>query len=499
MAQGLRLRTASCEFVASWFPLVVTRPLGSVRGEPFIKRLSDLRSAIFTFESNLSPRCQGLSIILTLRCTASLLTPIGGRDQHPAMPAQPAEDRSIQGATRLRVLDEAAKALNRRGVSQTSLAMIARSVGVSRAALYYYFEDQEDLVFQCYRRSCELMACRLNEASQGRTDAMTIIDGFVDAMLAESGSEFAALSEAAFLRPHQRSIILGLYDSIMAKIADLLRQGAARGDLRPCASSVVAQAIIGLISWIPMARRWRTSDLLSDADFGEAIKNLLRSGIAADRRAIVSYRPLRLEPAQLPVHQVFNPGAMAAARKEALLAAASWLFNLKGVDATSLEEIALRVGVTKKVIYHNVGDKATLVVECYRRGFRFYEDIAQRALAYEGSRIDATCAAAHALAEASLREDIAPLAPLGGFEALPEPVREEIQASSQRLMDMYLELHRRGQADGSIRSLNSRAMLAIHPGTFEWLPKWFDRFEPSERAAAAHEVSVLYRLGLRPI
>lgn len=409
------------------------------------------------------------------------------------------ESRSTRGAKRAQVLEEAAKALNARGVSQTSLADIARRVGVSRAALYYYFEDQEDLVFQCYRQSCELMAQRLQAARGLGVGAMATLEAFVGGMLHEDGAEFAALSEAAFLRPEQRSIILRLYEAILEDIAGILTTGAERGELRPCGARVVAQAIVGLVSWIPLARRWRTSDPLSHGDLVEAIKDLLRSGVAADRRAPVTYRPFDLSPPGVPVGRIFDADTMAAARQEALMAAASWLFNLKGVDATSLEEIALRVGVTKKVIYHNVGDKETLVAECYRRSFRIYEEIAARTQAYEGSRIDAITASTHAYAESSLREDITPLAPLAGFEALPDSAREEIQASAARLMDAFLQLYADGQAEGAMRRLNTRAVLAIHPAVFEWLPKWFDIFEPEERAAAPRELGELVRLGLSPL
>lgn len=409
------------------------------------------------------------------------------------------ESRSTRGAKRAQVLEEAAKALNARGVSQTSLADIARRVGVSRAALYYYFEDQEDLVFQCYRQSCELMAQRLQAARGLGVGAMATLEAFVGGMLHEDGAEFAALSEAAFLRPEQRSIILRLYEAILEDIAGILTTGAERGELRPCGARVVAQAIVGLVSWIPLARRWRTSDPLSHGDLVEAIKDLLRSGVAADRRAPVTYRPFDLSPPGVPVGRIFDADTMAAARQEALMAAASWLFNLKGVDATSLEEIALRVGVTKKVIYHNVGDKETLVAECYRRSFRIYEEIAARTQAYEGSRIDAITASTHAYAESSLREDITPLAPLAGFEALPDNAREEIQASAARLMDAFLQLYADSQAEGAMRRLNTRAVLAIHPAVFEWLPKWFDIFEPEERAAAPRELGELVRLGLSPL
>lgn len=411
----------------------------------------------------------------------------------------PSGDRATRGAKRAQVLEEAARALNARGVSQTSLADIAKRVGVSRAALYYYFDDQEDLVFQCYRQSCELMAQQLEAAGRLGLPAMATLEAFVDGMLREDTAEFAALSEAAFLRPEQRSVILGLYEAILGDIAAILRDGAARDELRPCGARVVAQAIVGLVSWIPLARRWRTSDPLSHHDLVEAIKDLLRSGVAADRRAPVAYTPFDLSPPGVPVGRIFDAETMAAARQEALMAAASWLFNLKGIDATSLEEIALRVGVTKKVIYHNVGDKETLVAECYRRSFRIYEEIAARAEACEGSRIEAITASTHAYAESSLREDITPLAPLAGFEALPDGAREEIQASAARLMDAFLQLYADGRAEGAVRRFNARAVLAIHPAVFEWLPKWFEIFEPEERAAAPRELGELVRLGLLPL
>ena len=143
------------------------------------------------------------------------------------------DDRPSRVTKRMRVLDEAAKALNRQGVSQTSLAEIAKRVGISRAALYYYFEDQEDLVFQCYLRSCEQLARRLNEASQPVSNALEVIDAFIGGMLSEGEPEFAALSEPAFLRAEQRSTVLGLYEGVRASLADVLDEGARRGEFVP--------------------------------------------------------------------------------------------------------------------------------------------------------------------------------------------------------------------------------------------------------------------------
>jgi AcrR family transcriptional regulator len=201
----------------------------------------------------------------------------------------------------------------------------------------------------------------------------------------------------------------------------------------------------------------------------------------------------------LPAVQIFDPAAMAAARQEALLVAASWLFNLKGVDATPLDEIAQRVGVTKKVIYHNLGDKQALVAQCYRRAFHLYENIGARMRAYDGTRIDALTASAHALAEASLREDIAPFRPFTGFEARPQPERDEIQAAAERLSATYMEAFSQGKAEGSIGEVDAAAILELLPGLFEWLPKWFDLFTEEARARAPRELAEFFQLGMRPL
>ncbi len=413
-------------------------------------------------------------------------------------PAPPLS-RADRGAKRALVLEEAAKALNHRGISQTSLAQIAQSVGVSRAALYYYFEDQEDLVFQSYRRSCEIMARRLNEATSKGPNPHAIIEAFVDGMVGQDEPEIAALSETAYLRPDQRATILGLYEAVMAQICHVLDTGVRRGDVRPCRSQVVAQAIVGLVSWIPLARRWNTNNPLSHQDLVAGIKATLDFGTATERTETLDYQPISLSSIEVPIDRVFDASALAAAKQEALLASASWLFNLKGVDATSLEEIALRIGVTKKVIYHNVGDKETLVVECYRRAFRLFQHVADRGKTYQGSRIEALSATAHATTEAHLREDISPLAPLAGFEALPTPVRAEINRAATKLMNTYLEIYRAGQKEGTVRPGISRALLAMRPAFFEWLPKWYGAPDPIERDEIAREIVQLARLGLKPL
>ena len=86
----------------------------------------------------------------------------------PAMPSveQFASPASSSANKHERVLDEAARQLNEKGVLLTSLAEIAAKLGVTRGAMYYYVADREDLVFQCYRRAAEITARHLLEAGR---------------------------------------------------------------------------------------------------------------------------------------------------------------------------------------------------------------------------------------------------------------------------------------------------------------------------------------------
>ncbi|HWK51659.1 MAG TPA: helix-turn-helix domain-containing protein, partial [Steroidobacter sp.] len=64
--------------------------------------------------------------------------------------AQPTAEAPASGGVvnrHERVLDEAARQLNQKGVLLTSLAEIAAKLGVTRGAMYHYVADREDLVF----------------------------------------------------------------------------------------------------------------------------------------------------------------------------------------------------------------------------------------------------------------------------------------------------------------------------------------------------------------
>lgn len=407
--------------------------------------------------------------------------------------------RKGSNGKRAQLIEHASSTLNGFGVSHTSLSEIASRLNVSREALYYYAKDKEDLVFQCYQQSCRVLSDGLDAAQSEHAPAFEVLDAFISRVLSEDQPAFAALSEPHCLHPEQRNQILDSCLALKERLASVIQAGIEKSELRPCTPAVVALAILGLVFWIPTAQRWSSNASLSRQDIVNATREILRLGIAQDRGTPISYQQSTLDVAVMPFEQVFDAEALAAVRKDAILAAASWLFNLKGFGATSLDEIAERIGVTKKVIYHNIGNKETLLIACFRRSFGFYERTLRQLHALRDQPLTFICSATLCYSAAGMREDIAPLVSVAGLDALPEEVLDEINASSVRLMDTYLEAFERAQAEGSMRTLNARAVIAAQPAFSQWLPKWRDLLNEQERAAVPLEMAELIRIGLLPV
>jgi AcrR family transcriptional regulator len=410
---------------------------------------------------------------------------------------QGAEGQAGRRGKRDAVLDAAARQLNASGVSQTSLSEIAAGLGVSRAALYYYVDDREDLVFQCYRRACEAMARDLDAAARTPGSGLDRLAAFVDLALDETRPEPAALAEVAALGAPHRQTIEALHHGNVAQLIDLVEAGCADGSIRPCDPLIVAQAIVGIVSWIPLAPRWTGEP---QAGFRARARagalTLIRDGVATDPLAALAYAPLDIALLRGPRGNAFDRDAAAAMKLEELLRAASRLFNRKGVEATSIDEIAAEVGATKGAVYHYLADKPDLIARCFRRAFSLSDRILQAVELAPGSAIQRTLAGTALLVEMNLSDEFSPLAPLAGVEALPADARAEVIARVHALEQGYPEVTREGLADGSVRDVDLTAVAQAMAGAFGWLPKWFAPELADPRAVVAEHVRLL-AMGLR--
>lgn len=396
-----------------------------------------------------------------------------------------------------RVLDEAARQLNAKGVSLTSLTEIAEKLGISRAAMYYYVEDREDLVFQCYRRSCEITARHLNEATRDPGTSVEMITRFVERMLDPNEPELAARAEIAMMTPEQRDTIQGLYDALAARLAHLLSVGQSEGLIRECDVDVNARIILSLVTWAPLARSWaRASDVVNAESLKAAVLATIFEGLGSERAA-PEFVQFDLAPLCMRSGAVFDRDAISEAKREALVSVASRLFNRKGIDATSLEEIAAQVGATKRTLHRHLGSKQELVGACYDRAFKIFLYIKDAMTAHSGTRLSAVASAMYALAISYPREDLSPLSPLVGFDALSSEAQEKFMQHSAELSDGYHETLRQGIAEGSIANVDVESRALVLPGLLSWLVKEDVPTEEARRKYIAAEIAKLVAVGLR--
>src|ERR1700685_3756371 len=73
---------------------------------------------------------------------------------------------------------------------------------------------------------------------------------------------------------------------------------------------------------------------------------------------------------------------------DSLLAVAVEVFNERGYDGTSMEDLARRLGITKSAIYHHVSGKAELLRLATSRALDGWSAVADQARALEAPAIE---------------------------------------------------------------------------------------------------------------
>jgi AcrR family transcriptional regulator len=400
---------------------------------------------------------------------------------------------------REQLLDQAARELNSKGISMTSLTAVADKLGFSRASLYYYVEDREDLMFQVYLRSSEIMARRLGEAAQSGGGALQVVGDFISRTLDPAEPELAALSEIGLLDQAARETVLGIFEAVVARLASLLEAGAKTGRIRGCDFEIVARTIISIIHSIPLNSALAEALRVSRHEIIAAAKDILANGWGADRTRAVNPPPIDFSPLLAQSGGLFDRGAQFDAKREKILAAASQLFNRRGVDTTSLDDIAAAVGATKRTLYHYVGDKQTILSACYARTDRIFSFIREQAAAQGGSASDTLIAVLRANAISHQRDDIEPLRSSTGYDSLS--AEEKILATERGrvLVQAYRALCREAHTEQSMRDVNRDCLLLFMRGAGSWLAKGLVRGDEQRTTQIAAEIGDLLRLGLNPV
>lgn len=178
-------------------------------------------------------------------------------------------------------------------------------------------------------------------------------------------------------------------------------------------------------------------------------------------------------------------------RRSQLIGIGRDLFAARGLDGTTIDEVAAAAGVSKPVIYEHFGSKEGLYTQVVESEFRILLDAINESLAEEAKPRELVERAALALLGyiedredgfRILMRDAPPSQPEGAFSTLLGHVTARVE---NILSD---EFSRRGfsSADGAMYAQMLVGMVAM---TGQW---WLESRQPDKRAVAAHLVNLAW-------
>ena len=388
------------------------------------------------------------------------------------------------------VLDEAAIEFNRTGVAGASLSAIARRVGLTRASLYNYCSDRQDLAHQCFLRTCALTQRDLNRAAEANGRGIDKLATFMRVALDLDHSPMVALNDVGFIDAARQLEVRAARNENLKALRALLTGGIEDGSLRSCEVDIACQTIWGLLSWAPLSRTWtNNSDETFAIRMSAAIPGMVLDGIAADE----AIQPQRCKAIAdvLPRVSLSDRND----RLETLARRGSELFNRKGIDGVSLDDVAAALGATKGLVYHYFDTKPAFVAFCYERAFDIYDRIFDAAEC-EKTGIEASALVLCLNVQAQV-EDVHPLSLSTGFDIFPTDLQRKFTERTNVLARRSADLLHRGVKDGSIRALDMEAIALARAGAYSYLAKWLPSPPTRPSSEIASEVTYLVLAGLR--
>ena len=160
------------------------------------------------------------------------------------------------------------------------------------------------------------------------------------------------------------------------------------------------------------------------------------------------------------------------AKRNAVLQAAAQLFNERGFHATSLDDIAARLNVTKPTLYYYVKNKDEILLQCVSKGLTMMLEGIDASRAAGGKAIDQlmTCMQVYARI---VTMDFGMCLIRVGDEQLPPESRKELRRLKSAIDQEFRRLVAEGVAEGSLQPCDPKMTAFVIAGALSWIGRWY--------------------------
>lgn len=187
------------------------------------------------------------------------------------------EDR--QQEKREILIRQAGAAFGRNGFYSTTLEDVAKSIGITKAAIYYYFKNKNEILFECHKLAIRIASRAIEEAEaeggNGYEKLTLTVRNYIVGLTSELN--FSILVDVSALMPEERAYVVRFRDRFEAKMRQFVEEGLADGSVAPCDPKFAIFAIMGAVSWVPS---WYSPEgELSGEEVADALIGFLSTGL----------------------------------------------------------------------------------------------------------------------------------------------------------------------------------------------------------------------------
>lgn len=138
------------------------------------------------------------------------------------------------------------------GYRGLSMSALARAVGVSKAALYYHFQDKEELFLAVLNELLNEIEVLIDAAVGGQATSREKINTLVHTILAWPQDQRAAIRLASQAMAHisspaRKSFHRDYHEKFIGKIQAFIEQGIQNGELRPLNPALATWSLLGMM------------------------------------------------------------------------------------------------------------------------------------------------------------------------------------------------------------------------------------------------------------
>jgi AcrR family transcriptional regulator len=176
------------------------------------------------------------------------------------------------------------------------------------------------------------------------------------------------------------------------------------------------------------------------------------------------------------------------AKRNAVLLAAVKIFNQRGFHATSLDDVAQSLGISKPTIYHYLGNKEQVLLTCVEEGLNQLIAAAEEISQKNSSGYARLREFLYAYGLRNL-DDFGRCVILTSDDALSAEGLKQFKALKKRVQQMLIELIQAALDDQSIDSRHDAKTLALTlSGAINWSAKWYVEGGAKSKEQTIHDM-----------